>query len=173
MSSVVFGCRECGKGVEVTPGEQAQCPVCLTHNDLPASDGTLNACLACSCDEIYRHRDFNQKLGLALIGIGAIAWFVWTTFWPLAIAAVLDVVLYFTLPDVGICYRCKAHHRGFSAITSLPGFDLERHEHYKHVRAREEGQLPPRPEKGASDADTKTDQDNASGADGTEKTNDT
>jgi hypothetical protein len=51
-------------------------------------------------------------------------------------AAALDLVLYFTLPDVAICYRCKAHHRGFQGIASLPKFDLERHEHYRFERAR-------------------------------------
>jgi hypothetical protein len=51
-------------------------------------------------------------------------------------AALLDLVLYLTIPDVAICYRCKAHHRGAEGIRGLPRFDLERHEHYRFEKAR-------------------------------------
>ena len=62
------------------------------------------------------------------------------------IAAAVDLILFFTIPNVAICYRCKAHHREFDNVGDLPAFDLERHEHYRFVKAREEGRLNPREE---------------------------
>jgi hypothetical protein len=113
-------CRHCGRDVA-----------------LPDAPDLLAACLACGCAELYRHRDFNQKLGLLLIAAGAVLCLVLTSFLPLLVAAALDALLYFTLPDVAICYRCKAHHRGFANVRALPAFDLERHEHYRFLRSKE------------------------------------
>jgi hypothetical protein len=143
--TVEFGCGQCGRAVEASPGEPALCARCGAATPLPQAGDGLSGCLACACPELYRHRDFNQKLGIAVIAAGAVACIVLHSFLPLLVAAAIDCLLYFTLPDVAICYRCKAHHRGFAGIAALPRFDLERHEHFRFVKAREEGRLPPRP----------------------------
>lgn len=143
--TVEFGCTGCGRAVEAAPGETATCRRCgaaSTPAAVPAEG--LKTCLACGCDELYRHRDFNQKLGIFILLVGITLWAVLGNFLPMVAAALIDLVLYLTLPDVGICYRCKAHHRDFDAIAGLPTFDLERHEHWKFVKAREEGRIPPR-----------------------------
>jgi len=141
--TVVFGCRECGKAVELDPGDAGPCPRCGASNTLATHEGErLEGCLACGCSELYRHRDFNQKLGLVLLALGVIAWWLLKSFWPMVAAAGVDLSLFLLLPDVAICYRCKAHHRGLPGIRELPPFDLERHEHYRFTRAREEGKLP-------------------------------
>ena len=139
MTSVVFGCPHCGRAVELEDGQTSgACGRCGEPVEIgvPGND----ACAACRCPELYRHRDFNQKLGLLLIAVGAGLW-IWSgSFLPMVVAAAIDVVLYFLLPDVGICYRCKAHYRGFPWIATLPSFDLERHEHYRFERVRAEGE---------------------------------
>ena len=137
--SVVFGCPSCGRAVELEPGSALNCARCGAEASLPEAARDLGPCLACGCPELYRHRDFNQKLGLFLIALGAGLALWLTSFWPMVAAAAIDLVLYFKLPDVAICYRCKAHHRGFANIGSLPKFDLERHEHYRFLKARDEG----------------------------------
>ena len=144
--SVVFGCPGCGKGIELEPGGSGPCRRCGADVSLPEADGELTACLACQCDELYKHHDFNVKVGIALIVVGAVLCLVLVTFWPLVIAAVIDLLLIFVIGDVAICYRCKAHHREFGNIGSMPAFDLERHEHYRFVKAREEGRLETRDE---------------------------
>lgn len=143
--SVVFGCPGCGKGVEGAAGAVARCPRCGARTPLPPAPAPLTACLRCG-GELYRHRDFNQKLGLAIVAAGAVAWFATSSFWTLAVAAAVDLALYLALPDVAICYRCQAHHREFAGIAAISKFDLERHEHHRFRRAREEGRLPPRAE---------------------------
>ena len=146
MTSVEFGCPACKRPVEAAPGETVPCPHCGADAALAEARDALGQCLACECPELYRHRDFNQKLGIFIIVAAAILCLLLTSFLPLVVAAVIDVALYFSLPDVAICYRCKAHHRGFANVGSLPAFDLERHEHYRFVKASEEGQLAPRKE---------------------------
>jgi len=132
MSSVTFGCPHCHKGVELEPGTKGTCGFCNGAIELDGSpDQQLAGCLACGCEELYRHRDFNQKAGLAIIAIGAGLWIYLGHFWPMLVAAGLDLLLFYTIPDVAICYACKAHHRGFPSIGAQPSFDLERHEHYR------------------------------------------
>ena len=143
MTTVEYGCPSCGRAVELAPGASGACRHCGAAVSLPEAGTDVEACLACGCEELYRHRDFNQKLGLAIIAAGAGLCFVWP-YWPLALAAVVDFALYKLLPDVGICYRCKAHHRGFGNVSRLSAFDLERFEHHRFTKAREEGRLPPR-----------------------------
>jgi hypothetical protein len=133
---VEFGCPRCGRGVELEAGTKAPCRHCGAEASLPAAPSVAGACLACGCTELYRHRDFNQKLGLALVALGAVLWLALGSFWPMVGAAVLDLLLYLALPDVAICYRCQAHHRGFDAIRTVPRFDLARHEHYRFGKAR-------------------------------------
>jgi len=135
---VEFGCTECGRAVEAAPGAAPNCPRCGGGFEALPEGDTLDRCFACGCEELYRHRDFNQKLGIFLIALGVFLWWLLKSFWPMVVAAAIDLTLFKLLPDVGICYRCKAHHRGFEAIRGLPAFDLERHEHYRFVKSKEE-----------------------------------
>ncbi|MHC4931819.1 MAG: hypothetical protein ACYTGV_06485 [Planctomycetota bacterium] len=137
--NVTFGCPSCGRGVESGPDSRTTCRRCGAEASLPpAAEGPLGSCLACGCEELYRQRDFNQKLGLLLIALGAVLALSFTSFLPMIAAALLDLVLYLLLPDVAICYRCKAHHRGFEGTATLQKFDLERFEHYRFLKAKEE-----------------------------------
>lgn len=146
MSTVTFGCPHCGKGIEFEPGTKGACRYCGGEVELAGQpDQELSRCLACDCEHLYRHRDFNQKAGLAIIGIGAALWIYIGHFWPMLVAAGLDLLLFYTIPDVAICYACKAHHRGFANVGTLPSFDLERHEHYRWKQHAED-------QKGAEDS---------------------
>jgi hypothetical protein len=135
-ATVVFGCPACGKAVELAPGAKGPCPGCGGEAVLSPAPPLLKGCVACGCPEVYRHRDFNQKLGLGLVALGVVLWLALGTFWPMVAAAAIDLLLYLSLGDVAICYRCRAHHRGFDGIPALPRFDLERHEHYRFEKAR-------------------------------------
>jgi len=144
--SVEFGCPGCGKGIEGEPGAEVTCRHCSATASLAAlaPETDLTACLACECTDLYKHRDFNQKVGILFIVIGVVLWLATDSFLWMVAAAVIDLALYHFLPDVVICYRCKAHHRDLRGIPKIPPFDLEKHEHYRFVKAREEGLIEPR-----------------------------
>jgi len=135
--NVVFGCPACKKGVEVGAGGRGVCRHCGAEVSLPAAPERLDSCIVCG-GELYRHRDFNQKLGIAVVALGAILCLLLRSFLPLLGAAALDLLLYKLLPDVAICYRCKAHHRDHPALPTVKPFDLERHEHYRFEKLRSE-----------------------------------
>ncbi|MEE8106320.1 MAG: hypothetical protein V3T86_12365 [Planctomycetota bacterium] len=146
--SVEFGCPACGKAIEGEPGTEVACRRCSAAASLSAvaPDTDLASCLACACPDLYKHRDFNQKLGILVVVIGFVGWLTTGSFLWMVAAVVIDYGLYHFLPDVVICYRCKAHHRDLRGIPKIAPFDLEKHEHYRFVKAREEGQIPPKRE---------------------------
>jgi hypothetical protein len=142
---VEFGCPACGRAVEAEPGATARCRACGADAPLAApAPGAPLACAACACPELYRHRDFSQRTGIAVVVAGCGLALALSSFLPLVAAAALDLLLWLVLPDVAICYRCKAHHRDLPGVRGLPSFDLERHEHHRFRKAREEGRLPPK-----------------------------
>jgi hypothetical protein len=51
-------------------------------------------------------------------------------------SALLDVVLYFLMPDCLSCYRCGARYRGPGIADAFAGFDLETHEKHRQIAAR-------------------------------------
>jgi DNA-directed RNA polymerase subunit RPC12/RpoP len=146
--NAVFGCPSCGKAVELEAGESGACKACGEKVSLPAGE-RLEACPACGCEQLYRHRDFNVKVGIFLIVLGA-GLSIWlSSFIPLVVAALIDWGLYSIIPDVAICYRCKAHFRDVENLAELAPFDLEIFEGYRWKKAREEGRLEPRETKEA------------------------
>jgi hypothetical protein len=113
-------CKRCGKGREAEgKGKLSQ-------------DGSIARCGLCGCEEFYRLKDFNTKLGLwTVVLIFALALIFEKWFFPILIAgAVLDLALYFLLPDVVECYKCKAVYRGLPFSPDHKGFDLAIHDKY-------------------------------------------
>lgn len=79
--------------------------------------------MVCGGGFLYWQKDFNQKLGCALVAFGAI--FVpWTYGLSLAVMALVDFVLYQFLPRVSVCYICKARYRGVPPHPDHKPFDL-------------------------------------------------
>jgi hypothetical protein len=90
----------------------------------------VQRCPACSGEQLFVQRDFNQKAGLAVVIIGA-ALAPFTPFYSsLFVAAIIDALLYTMLPEIAICYRCQAHFRGFVRNPRHVPFDLHVAEQY-------------------------------------------
>lgn len=102
-------------------------------------------CLACGNADLWRQKDFPQRAGLAIIGVQIV---LTTMFWSwhrpawtyatLIAFAVLDMVMFAVLPDVLVCYRCRARHRT-SGGEGRTTFDLETAERYRQERLRAAG----------------------------------
>ncbi len=139
---------------------QWRCPACLTVNEIagqekpegpwPCSrcgaertaqpgawdaDGHLGGCPVCGCRDLYRQRDFNRRLGLAVIIVGA-ALAPWTKFLSLVAAAGLDWFLYRWVGEVVVCYHCQAILRGLAGVERVPPFDLNVSDKYIEIERR-------------------------------------
>ena len=141
------------------------CPTCQSAVNLPFSEGTtgiecrtcgasvkvtqdavrgqeLKKCLVCPSMELFVRKDFPQRVGVAIVGLGlaasCVAWYyhmILTTFGILLASALLDVGLYVLTGDLLECYRCHAQYRGVANLTSGDPFDLEIHEKHRQQQA--------------------------------------
>ncbi len=151
---MTYECAGCGRidgvaGVEAAGS--ATCPACGASRELARvafdEGGGLAACVRCSTADLYIQKDFPHGLGLGIVGAGfagsTIFWYYYMPAWALAVllaTAGLDLLLYYLVPDVTICYRCLSQFRGPG---SNPGgrfapFDLAVGERYRQERLRVE-----------------------------------
>jgi uncharacterized protein (DUF983 family) len=125
----LIACKHCGKGREATG-----------NGELDAQ-GAIARCGLCGCEEFYRQKDFNTKLGLwVVVFIVAIALIFNQYLIQILVAgAILDTVLYFALGDIVICYNCRGIYRGLTISSKVQGFDLKTHDQYefKHKKPGE------------------------------------
>lgn len=85
--------------------------------------GGLHACLACGHPELYTRKDFPPALGISIVVVAALLVPFTPYYSSLAGAALLDALLYRLAPDMVVCYRCQAAHRGFATEPRHPRFD--------------------------------------------------
>ncbi len=105
----------------------AGCSHCQTEVALDPSQleaDRLLRCMVCNNKELYSQKDFNRKLGCAIMTV-AILLAVPTYYISLVVGAIVDALLYWRLPWVLVCYRCRAIYRGFDHGTHQP-YELER-----------------------------------------------
>jgi hypothetical protein len=157
-------CHAVGRLAGAEAAAAAACGSCGHARTLHvgAADGDgLAQCAWCGTRDLYLQKDFPHGLGLAIVVVGFL---VSSAFWyylmPLAAygvliaTAALDLVLYYKVPDVTICYRCLCQYRGAGANPRgrFAPFDLAIGERYRQERLRVEelrsrgqssGMLPP------------------------------
>jgi DNA-directed RNA polymerase subunit RPC12/RpoP len=111
------------------------CSTCGRASTLELSESLrekrlVDRCPACGGEQFYLQSDFNQRLGLAIVVLGA-ALAPFTPYYAsLFVAAALDAALYLLLPRVTICYRCQAHFRGFAKNPRHEAYDIHVAEQY-------------------------------------------
>ncbi len=104
--------------------------IALTWSEGVRRDEGVDCCPVCAGADFYVRKDFNPKIGLTIVVIGAAisAGFYWfkrdvIAYSILAAATLLDLVIYGRLKEVTVCYRCHSEFRG--AYTRTAGaFDL-------------------------------------------------
>ena len=104
----------------------------------------LTQCPNCGCKDLFIRKDFPQKLGLSIVIAAAIA-FLWLAssrqrFYLGAIvllaAAVLDAALYWFVPKITVCYRCRGEFRDVPINPDHGGYELAVGEKYKQPEIR-------------------------------------
>jgi len=128
----------CACGAEALAGidGRGHCPACGAIRELALTPSlraalVVDRCPACDGEQLYVQRDFNQKAGIALIGLAALPALLYGNYWPLVVAALVDALLYALVPEITVCYRCHAHFRGFARNPKHAPFDLHLAEQYE------------------------------------------
>jgi uncharacterized paraquat-inducible protein A len=147
--NVTFACPECDltSRHNIEPAnEQVICTSCqhVVVSSMPSKPlESIDRCFTCGCDELYVRKDFSQRLGLmiviAAIVLSSIAWgYHWryTSYGILFLAALIDVILYFSVGNLLQCYRCRAEYRGLPGLDQGEPFSLETHEKFRQQAAR-------------------------------------
>ncbi len=113
-----IACGRCGRDIP------------LTISDALRADSRVDRCPVCAGGDFYTRKDFNPKVGLTVVMIGALisAAFYWfgrdlIAYGILTAAVLLDLVVYQRLKEVTVCYRCHTEFRGAYERTA-PAFDL-------------------------------------------------
>lgn len=133
---VALACAECGDRAEAAlPAPAAVCRKCRAEARLrpwavQTAPTRVGECAHCGEARLYRQKDIDRRKGLAVVAAGAVVSLALLPFSPLAAygvlggLAVVDVWLYRRLPEVAICYRCRAEHRGLDPESPIAPFDL-------------------------------------------------
>ncbi len=101
--------------------------------DLFKSSFEFNQCPHCGAAHIYRQKDFNRKLGIALLFIGiGLSFFTYGI--SLLVVTIVDWLLYKRVGEVGCCYLCESQFRNSPQIKALEIFDLELYDYYQNIK---------------------------------------
>jgi hypothetical protein len=135
---ILAKCPKCDAGLPV-PADEApaaiKCGRCghdipLTLTQALREDRAVDGCAVCGGADFYTRKDFDPKVGLTVVVIGAAisAVFYWyerdlIAYSILGGAALIDLVVYGRLKDLTVCYRCHSEYRGAYKRTA-PAFDL-------------------------------------------------
>jgi len=135
---VLAKCPKCDAGLPVHAADAPaaiKCGRCgrqipLHVTEAVREDRAVDRCPVCGGAEFYIRKDFDPKLGLTVVIIGALisGTFYWygrdlIAYSILASAALIDLVVYGRLKDITVCYRCHSEFRGGYERTAS-AFDL-------------------------------------------------
>ncbi len=140
---------DCPKCLKTTRGEEASqvvhCKSCgwTRQTAESAKDESLSSCLVCGCTDLWRQKDFDQRLGVFIVGIGILLSTVAVAYMMPGVAMMIlmafgiaDWVLYAILPNRLVCYRCHAQYRKVPNLEKTDAFDLEVNERYRQEAIR-------------------------------------
>ena len=139
--TIEFRCTHCGaveRDQALAPGRALACRACgrdqpFDGEECLGADGTLEACPSCGTREFYVQRDFNRRVGLAMVILAVLL------AWPtkgisLAALVVFDLVLHRMLSPITVCYKCAAIVRGTRRNPRHEGFDMAVEDKYRAIR---------------------------------------
>lgn len=97
----------------------------------------------CGCRDLWRQKDFPQRLGVALVAMGALlSTIAYAMYMPILSLGILlafalgDLLLYTWMRDVLVCYRCGARYGRTNLANENRHFNLEISERYRQESIR-------------------------------------
>jgi hypothetical protein len=147
-----FRCPRCERTSAVSVAAQSEsvaCPHCNWIRELGREHIDHNRpseCLVCGCGDLWRQKDFPQRVGLTLVGLGIVlSSIAWAYVRPVLAIGILmafalaDLVLYAWMRDALVCYRCGAKYRDATLDERDSHFDHETAERYRQEAIRLRG----------------------------------
>jgi hypothetical protein len=135
---ILAKCPACDAGLPVAAADAPAAITCgrcgrnlpLEVSEALRADRAVDRCPVCAGGDFYLRKDFDPKLGLTVVIVGAAisAVFYWfgrdlVAYGILGGAALVDLVVYGRLNDLTVCYRCHSEFRGAYGRTAK-AFDL-------------------------------------------------
>ena len=152
---IIAKCPKCDAGLPVSASEAPAAITCggcgraipLSYSEALRADRAVDRCPVCQGTDFYIRKDFDPKVGLTVVIIGALisAAFYWygrdlIAYGILAGAALIDLVVYGRLKDLTVCYRCHSEFRGayprIAAAFDLHTADVLEMEYERHIGRR-------------------------------------
>jgi hypothetical protein len=124
---ILAKCPKCDAGLPVDARDAPVAITCggcgrdmsLSVSDTVRAGRGVDRCPVCDGGDFYLRKDFNPKLGLAVVVTGALisAAFYWfgrdlIAYGILGAATLIDLAIYGRLKDLTVCYRCHTEFRG-------------------------------------------------------------
>jgi hypothetical protein len=126
-----FRCTEC-KSINQKDdlSHPIACESCGKSYGVLEEKKPVEFCVICRCRDLYVQKDFNRKVGCAIATIGALL-APFTKLISLFVCALIDLVLYWMLPMISVCYRCGSIYRAFPKNPAHEGFNLGINDRYR------------------------------------------
>lgn len=116
-----LACAECGKNLIEYMTEATR-----------REDG-IEQCPVCGAAHTYRQKDFNRKIGIALVILGVgLAYFTYGI--SLVAVTLIDWLLVRRVGEVGCCYQCGAQFRETPLIDKMEPFNLSLYDYYRNLK---------------------------------------
>jgi DNA-directed RNA polymerase subunit RPC12/RpoP len=135
---ILAKCAKCGAGLPVRAAEAPVAIACgscgheipIEVSDALRADRAVDRCPVCTGADFYIRKDFDPKIGVAVVAAGSVlsGVFYWfnrdvMAYAVLAGVVLIDFVVYRFIKLVTVCYRCHSEFRGAYPRTAPP-FDL-------------------------------------------------
>ena len=144
-------CSECLARIELPPPQETlsgsvSCPsrhssIAFSHSDAVRGGERVDVCSRCSSTALFTQKDFDQRLGCAILAAGAavalgVSWrFGGIWFVPVLLAvAAADLVLARRVASVVICYQCNTEYRGVANASATRSYDPHVAERFAEVK---------------------------------------
>lgn len=146
---ISYDCPKClqpSRSEVTTTSRGVKCSSCEWTRSIVDGDlreETPCRCLVCGGSDLWRQKDFSQRLGVTIVALGVILSTVATAYMRPELAlgilmafALADMVLYAVMRDCLVCYRCHARYRQVPNLEQVGTFDLEVNERYRQEAIR-------------------------------------
>ena len=111
------------------------CPKCGSRRDVRLTESILernvvDQCALCGCGHLYIEKDFNGYVGFAIVAtavvVSGIFWArnVFLSVGVLALAALVDLVVWTVSRERTVCYKCVTRYRGASVNPGHERYEL-------------------------------------------------